>query len=119
MKPALDASRALTVAITAAQADTLKRLDDLATRCSRLITRAEEQYTEAVRVLQVARDEMVEDLRETRELALALAAEVRDGNDDMAKAMAAVFAPKPEPLGPADAETVALAQRLAPVERAA
>lgn len=118
MRPAIDASRALTVALTAAQEDTLKRLDDLAFRCSKQITRAHELLQENIRCMQSDTQETVDQLAEIRELALALRAEMLDGNDDMAKAMAKVFAPKLD-VAPPDPETTALAQKLAPPVREA
>ena len=89
------------------------------------MTKAHDDLQENITAMQAQAKQMEDDLRQIRDQALALAAEVRDGNADMASAMAALFAkghapaPAPEPLGSADAETVALARRLAPVERAA
>lgn len=119
MKPALDASRALTLALTATQTDTIAKLDALATRCSKQIGRISEVYAATISSIQAVRDEALEELHAIREMALSLRAEVQDGNDDMARAMANVFGQKAEPLGEADEETKALALRLAPVERAA
>ena len=119
MKPAIDASRALVVALTAAQTDTLHKLDALAAACSKRMTKAHDDLQENITAMQAQAKQMEDDLRQIRDQALALAAEVRDGNADMASAMAALFAKGHAPAPAPDAETVALARRLAPVERAA
>ena len=119
MRRAIDLSVDFTKALQQSQADTLAKLDAIAAACSKQAKQLQEAHDENVRAMRVQLEESTSQIRDIREQALALAAAIRDGDDDMARGIAEVFGrAKAEPLGEADDETKALAIRLAPAAAA-
>lgn len=116
MRQALDASLAFTDALGKVQTLILDRLEEINLGLMnerRKITEREEEVITLVRD-KAEFNRMV--LSQIMDEVTALRAIVADGSDDMAQAMAKLLGPRVS-IAPADEETIALAQRLAPPMR--
>lgn len=116
MRQAIDASLAFTDALGRVQGLLIERLDEISGLIAAERSKVSEREAEMVRFIQEKSEFSRMALGQLLNDVSALRAVVSEGNDDMVMAMASLFRPRKtvEPLGPADAETVALAVKLAP-----